>query len=314
MKSLEKEILERVDRTLVEKNGDISKYDKENNLIYFEKPNDYKVLHEYDKNKNVTHTKDSRGYEQWFDYDLRGQLIHYKDSTGYEFWKDYNKCGDEIHYADSSGFEQWYEYNDDDILICKKNSKGFEFKIEYDDDGNSVWREYFNSVDALEESKSQIKNNIKTSLKEQAMQDIMFIDTFSNGDIHAFDRNGFEIYNKLHYIEFIYNTQDDVIHFTEPYVEIYVKRDENNHIIYKKHSTGYEEWTDRISLSECEYQLYTKNSYGYKEFCYYNWQRNIKIKINSRGKESIIFYDSDGIEIDKYVNLNLTFKDFTLNF
>lgn len=116
--------------------GDIRKYDKNNNLIYYKNYIYENCICEYwyDSNGNIIHCKNSNGCEYYKEYDENNNKIHYYDNSGHEeIWK-YDKNNNKIYYRDSLGCEEFWGYDENNRLIYYKNNQ-CEKRYEYNSNG-----------------------------------------------------------------------------------------------------------------------------------------------------------------------------------
>jgi YD repeat-containing protein len=78
----------------IHENGELSIYNENDYLVYYNYPSGLEIWREYDEHGNLIHTKYSNGVEVWYEYDKHANCIHSKYSDGYEYW--YNADGEYI--------------------------------------------------------------------------------------------------------------------------------------------------------------------------------------------------------------------------
>lgn len=123
------------------------KYDKNGNLVWFERSDGLERWFEYDSKGNVIHRTDSEGNEVFIEYDSNGNIIHIDDNNKPEIWFEYNSKNLKVHKKDSNDYEEWFEYDEKGNMICCKNSYDEEKFCEYDDKGNLIHRVNFDGSD-----------------------------------------------------------------------------------------------------------------------------------------------------------------------
>ena len=63
--------------------GDLTLYDVNGNLIYYESSTGYWFKQEYDSNSNQTYCEDSSGYWYKREYDTNGNETYFENSEGF---------------------------------------------------------------------------------------------------------------------------------------------------------------------------------------------------------------------------------------
>jgi len=74
-----------------------------------------KVITKYDKNNNLIYYKDSNGFEVWREYNEENNCIHYKDSNGIENYYKYDKNNNNLTVITKQEFEE--QKNKEEMII-----------------------------------------------------------------------------------------------------------------------------------------------------------------------------------------------------
>ena len=108
------------------------KYDKNNNLTYYEDSSGVKYWYLYNKNNKKKYIISSNGTFITLDcyiYNIDGEIIYHKyynDSYSYECWYKYDDNGNTTYlkklYNNTNKYEEWKEYDDNGNLIHLKNT------------------------------------------------------------------------------------------------------------------------------------------------------------------------------------------------
>ena len=77
--------------------------DKNENEIYYEDSNGYRIERTYDSNGNVLTYKNSDGYSFECTYDSNGKILTFKNSDGYWSERTFDDNGNRLTYKDSEG-------------------------------------------------------------------------------------------------------------------------------------------------------------------------------------------------------------------
>lgn len=125
---------------------------KDNNLMYQEIKNQYKVR--YDDCGNILDYTNRYGVSEHYEYDIYGNVIYYSNSEGYTYKYNDNRTSEETYIVDSKHPHQFDSTIEDIIYIFRayddrgnqllySDNYGYEYHCTYDESNNLIKSELY---------------------------------------------------------------------------------------------------------------------------------------------------------------------------